>query len=328
VRAPSRAGALAVAAAVALAAGGIELALAAFGSSSSNPGNAASASPDWTAPQASAAVGAKSSGGAIAGYVRQGGSYHLSANVADTGNPPSGVATVRADASALTSGATQAALTSGNHTAGGASYGYRTSALTANATLAEGTYSFSLTVADSAGNSRTQGGYSLVVDNTAPSATDVQAVNATGGTTGKAEAGDRIVLTSSERIDPHSVLAGWSGASTNVVVRIANGSLLASDVLTVRDASNATQLPLGSVDLGSPDFLSSTRDFGATGTPSTMTQADGQITIVLGTPSGTTGTVFTARTMQWTPTATPFDRAGNAHTTAARNETGASDVDF
>ena len=52
------------------------------------------------------------------------------------------------------------------------------------------------------------------MDNTAPTATDVQTTNVGGGTNGKAETGDTITFTYSETLDPYSILAGWNGSST------------------------------------------------------------------------------------------------------------------
>ena len=52
------------------------------------------------------------------------------------------------------------------------------------------------------------------------------------------------------------------------------------------------------------------------------------ITITLGTPSGTTGTVTTSGTMTWTPISGLTDRAGNACTTTPVDETGLADIDF
>ena len=81
-----------------------------------------------------------------------------------------------------------------------------------------------------------------VVDNTAPTAVDVQTTNAAGGTAGKPEAGDVLTYMFSEPMKPASILAGWTGAATAVVVRFTNGN---PDVITVFDATNATQLALG-----------------------------------------------------------------------------------
>ena len=98
----------------------------------------------------------------------------------------------------------------------------------------------------------------------------------------------RVTLTFSEIIDPQSVLAGWTGAAQNVVVRITNNA--GGDLLTVRNAANTAQLPLGSVNLIGTAYVTANRDFGATGTASTMVQSGTTITITLGTPSGATGT--------------------------------------
>lgn len=156
----------------------------------------------------------------------------------------------------------------------------------------------------------------------------MQTTNATGGTAGKPELGDQVVLTYSEPMDPDTILAGWNAAATNVVVRITDGGS-SNDVLTVRDAANSAQLPLGSIDLKRKDYVSATRDFGASGTASQMTQSSGTITITLGTPDGpTTTAAATTGPMTWTPSATATDRAGNACSPTPQNESGAPDIDF
>ena len=94
------AGAVAVAA---LAAGAVQFSSAAFVSNSSNRANAVTAKADWSAPVAGSFAIAKSTGG-VPGFIRQGGSYAVYANVADAGNPASGASSVTADVSALTGG--------------------------------------------------------------------------------------------------------------------------------------------------------------------------------------------------------------------------------
>jgi hypothetical protein len=234
---------------------------------------------------------------------------------------------VTANVSTITTGQAAATLAAGSYTVDGATYNYRSAALTANATLTAGSYAYTLALTDAAGNSTTRTGLSLTVDNTAPSATDVQATNATGGTTGKPELGDQLVLTYSESMDPTSILAGWAGAVTNVVVRITDGGG-GNDVLTVRNAANTAQLPLGSINLGRKDFVAATRDFGATGTASQMTPNGSAITLTLGTPSGTTSTAAGTGSMVWSPSATATDRAGNPCSTATKTESGTVDLDF
>lgn len=261
----------------------------------------------------------------LPGFIRQGGPYYVYANVADGGCAPSGIATVRANVSTVTTGSTAVALTAGSYSVGGTTYNYRSASLTANAALAAGAKTYSITSSDVATNSQTQSGYSVTVDNTRPAGSTVQAAN--GGTTaGRPEAGDSVMFTFSEAIDPETVLAGWTGASTSVVVRIANNA--AGDLLTIRNAANTVQLPIGSVNLVGTAYVTVNRDFGATGTASTMVLSGATVTITLGTPSGATGTQATTGTMAWTPTATVTDLAGNTCMTTVANETGAADVEF
>jgi hypothetical protein len=279
---------------------------------------------DTTPPAVSSTVISKTTP-YLPGYIRQGGTYYVYANVADAGCAPSGIATVTANVSTITTGATAVALVMGSYTVGGVTYNYRSASRTANAALAAGAKAYTITSTDNATNSQTQTGYSVTVDNTRPTGSTVQTANG-GATAGKPEAGDRATLTFSEAIDPETVLAGWTGASTSVVVRIANNG--GGDLLTIRNAANTAQLPLGSVNLIGTAYVTATRDFGATGTASTMVLSGDTITITLGTPSGATGTQATTGTMTWTPTATVTDRAGNTCMTTVANETGAADFEF
>jgi hypothetical protein len=337
-----RAPALLVAAAAgALVLAAVPAAFAAFAGKTENGGNVVTAAADFRAPQVTAVAIAKAVGGAP-GFVKQGGEYFVYANVAaDTGNPASGLATVRADLANLTAGAGAVELVAGSFSAGGVAYGYRSAALTATNPQAEGAKSFSVTATDSAGNAGSLGS-SVTVDNTAPQASDVQASNTGGGTVGLAEQGDTLALTFSEAIEPQSVLAGWTGAATNVVLRINDNGLLGlpagNDSVQVWNAANSALLPLGTVDLGRSDYvaglLGGNVRFGASGTPSTMTMSGNTITIVLGTYNSTIivdpgrGTAAGTGTAVWVPVATPYDRAANAMSTAAASESGAADKEF
>lgn len=297
-----------------------------FTATASDPGNSITAATDFRAPSASASVIGKTAGG-INGQIKKGATYYVYANVTDTGNPASGVSTVTANVSSITSGSTAVALSAGSFNSGGVSYGYRSAAQTAGTSLAAGTYSYSLTLTDVAGNSQTQSGFSVTVDNTAPAGTDVQTVN--GGTTnGLAEAGDKITFSFSKAIDPNSILSGWSGSATGVVVRLNNGSGSGNDTVTVFNSTNATQLPLGSVNLGRTDYTGASITFGATGTASSMAMSSNTITITLGTQSAAATTAAATGTMTWTPSASATDPAGNGVSTTAVTETGAADKDF
>ncbi|HET7416225.1 MAG TPA: hypothetical protein VFJ61_01160 [Solirubrobacterales bacterium] len=297
-----------------------------FTSKAPSTGNTITAATDFRAPSASAAVIGKTAGGTV-GYIKKAGTYYVYANVSDTGNPASGVSTVTADVSTITSGSTAVALSSGSFTAGGVSYNRRSASLTAGTGLAAGSYAFSLTATDVAGNSKTQTGYSVVVDNTGLSGSDVQTSNG-GSTNGLAEAGDKVTFSFSDAPDPNSILAGWTGASTSVVVRLNNGSSSANDTVTVYNSTNASQLPLGSVNLGRTDYTAANLTFGATGTASTMVLSGSTVTITLGTQSAAATTAAATGTMSWTPSGSATDAAGNNVSTTAVTESGTADKDF
>lgn len=219
---------------------------------------------------------------------------------------------------------TAAPLSFGSYSAGGSTYNYRSAQLTSGSAIAAGSQSYSVTATDSGGTTQTRN-FSVDVEITAPSAGDVQVSNTSGGTIGRAEAGDTLALTYSEQIDANSVLSGWGGALTPVVVRLNNAN---PDTVRIFNAANSTQLPLGTVNLGRNDFTNANRTFGASGTASTMVQVGPVITITLGTQSAAATTAAGTGTMIWTPSGTATDRAGNAASTTARSEGGSADIDF
>jgi hypothetical protein len=322
-----------VVASASLAAGLVGGTVAAFTGDSANPSNSVTAADDFRAPTVGAAVISRSPA-APPGHIKQAGAYHVYADVTDTGNPPSGVAVVTADVSSVTTALTAVPLVAGSYTAGGVSYNYRSAPLVANGVLSEGSKPFSITAVDSDTNSGTRSGLSVNVDNTAPTGSDVQTANA-AATAGRPETTDTITFTYSEPIDPDSVISGWNGAATNVVVRMTNGLLVANDTLRVFDPSDTTALPLGQTDLGRSDYVSGVVGgeilrFGATGTPSTMSISANSISITLGTASGS-GTASTAAgngTMSWPPSPLATDRAGNGASIAAASESGGADKEF
>ena len=227
-------------AAVALVAA-VPAAMAAFTSTTSAANTIATAA-DWTAPSVSSTVIAKQTG-YLAGAIKQGGTYYVYANVADSGNPASGISTVKTDESAITSGQTAVNLTAGSYSVNGVSYNYRTAVQTAGNPLS-GPKSYTITSTDALAYSRLQTGYTVTVDNTAPTATNVSTGNAGGGNHGLAEPGDTITFTFSEQIDPQSILAGWTGAATNVTVEFGDGGCLL--VLCGSDTFSIPSLPFGS----------------------------------------------------------------------------------
>jgi len=300
----ARAWAASALAALAVAALAVGFSVASFTASSQNP-QTVSAVADFVAPSAASAI-AKSQGG-VAGYIRAKGTYYVYADVAESGNPASGTAAVKANVSALTSGQTAAALSPGSYTVGGVAYDYRSAQLTASTSLSAGSKSYSLALTDAAGNSRSQS-FTAIVDNGPFAGSELETANASGGTAGKAEAGDTVAFTFNEAPDPSSIVAGWDGSDTKAVtVSIADKS--GNDTLSVSGAT------IGSVALQG-DYTTSGRT--TTFSVSTLSVSGATATIVLGTDSaGNARTETDKNKPVWTPSASNYDAAGNACATTA-----------
>jgi hypothetical protein len=296
----------------------------AFTATAPNSGNTFATATDYRAPTQNRSVIAKSAGG-TPGFIKQGGTYFVYADLTDTGNPASGISTATSNNSALTALATSTTLSSGSFSVGGLSYNRRSASQTATAVLGAGTYNYTVTSADVVGNSATQT-YSVTVDNTVATGSDVQTTNG-GSIAGRPEQNDTITYTFSEPIDPNSILAGWTGSATNVVVRV-NNNTPTNDQVQIFNSANATQLPLGNVNLARTDYVSASITFGATGTASSMSMSGNSVTVVLGTQSAAGTTAASTGAMVWTPSATATDRAGNATSATSKTETGTADKDF
>lgn len=304
---------------------------ASFTADTRNAANGFTTAPDWVAPTVARAAVVRD-GATVAGRLKPGGSYYVYAEIADSGNPASGIASASADLSALTAGAGTTALTAGSWTAAGQSYGHRAGPLNADALLGAGAVAFSISATDSAANERTVGGFAVQVDPTAPAATDVQATDG-GGTSARLQPGDSLTLTFSEPIDPGSVVAGWDGsAATSIVVRLNRATAGSGDNLTFYAPGNVTQLPLGTVDLGRNDFTNTGITFSSSQlTHSRVTVAGTMVSrlrVVLGTQSAAPRTARGTGTMSWRPGAGIQDPAGNGATPTAVAESGAVDADF
>ncbi|MGZ6545010.1 MAG: hypothetical protein ACXVEI_06830, partial [Actinomycetota bacterium] len=148
---------------------------------------------DSTPPTVSAAVISKTTGD-TAGWVKQGGTYFVYANANDAAGTTGShvVSTVSANVANVTTGQTAVALTTtgGPWTVGGVSYTYRSASLTATNPQTAGSKSFAVTATDVAGNTSAAFNGSVTVDNTVPTAVDVQAANKAGGIVSRIEAGD------------------------------------------------------------------------------------------------------------------------------------------
>ena len=188
-------------------------------------------------------------------------------------------------------------------------------------TLTEGGYDLRAIATDLAGNATTSTLISnRIIDNTAPTGLDVQGANVAGGTAAKPETGDTLTYTFSEPMLPTSILGGWTGTATPVVVRFTNGN---PDVITVYNSTNTTQLALGSVTSGKKYVTANT-----TFTATNMVLTGNTITLTLGTPSGSTSTAIGQTSLQWTTSTAATDRAGNPLAAGTVLETGTADLDF
>jgi hypothetical protein len=277
---------------------------ASFTDTSQNP-QAISAVADFLAPSATASTIAKTQGG-LDGNIRAGGTYYVYANVTDSGNPASGTASVKANVSAVTSGQTAVSLSAGSYVVGGVSYNYRSAQLTASSGISSGSKSYSLALADTAGNSRSQS-FSVTVDNLAFAGADFQTANVSGGTSGKAEKGDTVSFVFNKAPDPNSIVSSWDGSGTkSVAVSIADNS--SNDTLSVSGAT------IGSVALQG-NYTSSGKTTTFTG--SSLSVSDSTVTIVLGTDSSANAKAETSKNKPvWSPSASNYDVAGNACSTA------------
>jgi hypothetical protein len=191
--------------------------------------------------------------------------------------------------------------------------------------LTDGSYDLRSIATDGTGRSTTSATLTRKVDNTAPSAADVQGAN--GGTSGKLDAGDTLTFSYSETMAPASILSGWSGSSTAVQVKLTNGSG-GKDLLAVWNSAGTTRLNLTAstqdVQLNN-NWVGSNSVLNAT-----VVQSGSQIIVTIGSfVSGSMSTGVTGTTaIAWTPSTTATDVAGNACSSTAKTESGAADVDF
>ena len=280
---------------------------------------------DNTNPVVTAAAIQKTQGGA-GGFVKQGGTYNIFANVTDASQ-----VTVTADVSSITNSATAVSLVacSSGCTVDGVTYAYKTSSSqTVTNPKAANTYQFTVAATDAAGNNGSGGPFNVTVDNTAPTASDIQTAN-NGATAGLMESTDTITYTYSEPVEPSSILTGWDGTSTAVTVNVANKPTSGNpadrgknDILTITATGGTVKL--GSVQLKG-DYVTTDSTFAGT-----MAMSGSNVTITLGSQStGTAHTETTGSNMVWTPVTGPFDRAANNLTsTTDVTESGGANVEF
>jgi hypothetical protein len=183
--------------------------------------NAASTSTDNTvtydtvAPTISAVAIAPTNVTTTQGFLHSSVTYYVYANVSDAG---SGIASVTANVTNITTGTTAAPLTAGSYSAFGTTYNYRSASLTAKASLAASTYT--VTATDNATNATTTANQSYAVDSTAP----------TGNMT--APTAEAFVSGSSVSMTSNSADAGGAGVASAVYQVAPTGTSTWTDIAT------------------------------------------------------------------------------------------------
>lgn len=296
---------------------------------------------DTAAPTLTRSILAKTPGYSPS-WIKQGGSYYVYAELADTS---SGVASATADVVNATAGQTAVAMTStgGPWTVAGVSYAWRsTSAITASNPLAANTNrTWSVTGNDEADNtSAALAGTVFNIENTTPTtantftATNGTAVSGEGGVTRRPDRNDKITFVFSDQMDTASLINGFGGmadgTARNVLVQLNDNGAgtnngATTDSVTIFDATTPTdQVRLGELKLGR-NFVDSgvgtSKVFGTGAAPSTMIRVGAtptQVQITLGAITTNYTNVLTGansnHTMAWAPLANMYDRAGNALT--------------
>ncbi len=175
------------------------------------------------------------------------------------------------------------------------------------------------------------------VDNAPTSGVDVQSANI--GVIGRMESGDAISFTFSESMNLSSILAGWTGTSTSVALRVrdknAVGSGATSDVLDVfTNTTYKIAVQLGSVVLMG-DYVKSNKTLGFNGTMVAASETVGgvtrtKVTVTLGSLTGGSGqrTSTTLSNMVWTPSTSAIDLTGRATSSRPITQSGAAKKNF
>ena len=188
----------------------------------------------------------------------------------------------------------------------------------------DGTYELRMQATDTLGHTSTSATVAVIVDNTSPTATNVQAAN--GGTLGRVDAGDIVTFTWSEPMAPASILAGWNGGSQAVRIRLTDGGTVST--LDLYNAAGTTRLNVTNAF----NRLRLNADY-ANGTVwlnGTMTMSGNSLVVTVGSLiSGTIRTgVTTTSSMVWFSSNAATDAVGNNAAGNTVTETGATDRDF
>ena len=175
---------------------------------------------------------------------------------------------------------------------------------------------------------------SIDVNVSQPSPTDVQVSNGGGGQTGRANQGDTVKVIYSEALDVSSLCSTWSGNALGqilnldsvVSVTINDNAVGGNDKLVVSTlGACANNFRFGSIDLGSPSFVTGQTTFSGIGTAKSTVAWDAtlhQLLVTLGAKSlgPNPARVTTVTTATYTPDPGILNPSGRAITgTATRS---------
>ena len=192
--------------------------------------------------------------------------------------------------------------------------------------VADGTYQIRVVARDNLGHESTSASTTLIVDNTHPTATNVQTLN--GGTQGRIDAGDTITFTWSEPMAPASIMTGWAGGSQAIRLFVDNNvSGVNNDAIMIYHPTTNTRLNVTGVNGLRLNANYANNDAWLNGT---MTMSGNGVTVTVGsTISGTLNTgVTTSTALNWWSSTAATDIAGNTATGNTVNESGTADTDF
>lgn len=195
----------------------------------------------------------------------------------------------------------------------------------ATASLTSGTWELQATMTYGLALTATSPIVTVTIDNAPLKALDVEA--GIGSTSGKASAGDTLVLTYQGSVDLTTIKTGWTGASTPLTLTLRDKA-----VATATASDRATfDVNLGTV-LFAQNYVKANKSVAI---PATMVATTNPgagtttITITLGSiSSGDLRSATATGAMRWTPSAVARTPGGVACSTTTAVESGAADREF
>jgi hypothetical protein len=138
-----------------------------------------------------------------------------------------------------------------------------------------------------------------------------------GGTVGRPQAGDTVTVVFSVQLSQATLCSSWTNGTSSrtlsATLQIADGGS-GNDVLTVSSVSAAicsAGFRFGSLDLGSPGYVSATRTYTTSTIALTQTAAATTVKLTLGTASGAGTTVSSGAAAVYIPNPLVADLSGN-----------------